>query len=110
MSNDTLSIFVLSERTSDSNSHPTSRDISQLLYNKKESLFVHKILPQIQPSQMNQVHAYFFKILFNIIPPLMARSLKWFLHFRLSNKNIMHISCLSHVCYLPCQSHLINSS
>jgi hypothetical protein len=57
---------------------------------------------------MHPVHPFppcFSKIHCNIIFRSTPRSSKWFLSFRYSNQNILHISYHSHACYMPV--HLI---
>ena len=54
---------------------------------------------------VHMLPSYFFKILFNIMPP-MAKSLKLSFSSRLSYQNHLCISLVHHVCYI---SFLYNS-
>jgi hypothetical protein len=59
-------------------------------------------------NEMNTVHTfppYFPKINSNIILPSTPRSSEWSLLFRISCRNSVRISHLSHACYMPRQPH-----
>jgi hypothetical protein len=87
------------------NSHSASHEIPCLLCNLKVHNCIH-MAPTLIPilSHMHPVHTlptYFYMIHSNIIFPSMPRNSKWSLPFMLSNKNIVSISHLSHLCYMP---------
>jgi hypothetical protein len=93
----------------EANSHSAGQEIPRLLWNPKFYYCVHSIPPLVLTvSQMHPVHTfppYFPKIQSNIILPSTPRPSEWSLLFRLTNKNCVWISLLSHVCYMPLPSH-----
>jgi hypothetical protein len=100
-----LSPFHLIPWDADSRS---SSQIPHILWNPKVHYHVHKT-PSVVPvlSHMNPVHiliCYFYKVHCSILPSISGSSgsPKWYLPFRLSGENSIHIS-LS----LPCSAHHI---
>jgi len=84
--------------------HSANQEIPHLSHNLK----VHKSLPLVPIlNNMHPVHTfppYFPKIHSNIIFPPTSKSSKWSLPIRFSNKKYVHISQLSHECYMPSPS------
>jgi hypothetical protein len=87
-----------------------SQEILRILWNLKVHYRVHKGRPLVPNlSQMNPVHSfllYFPKIQTNIKIPSTPVPSEWSLPFEFSDQNLVRISHLSHVCYVPCPFHL----
>jgi len=83
-----------------------SQEVLCLLWDMKLHYCVHNSLPVL--SQMQAVHSfppYFPKIHSNIIFPSTSRSSSWSLPFRFCDQNLICISYISHVCYMPSLFH-----
>jgi hypothetical protein len=90
----------------EANSCSASQEIPYL--GLKDPLYVHKGLPlDLILSQINPVFTFTscFKIYLNIVLSSISVSPKWSLPLRFSDWNLVLISHLSHVCYIPCPPH-----
>jgi len=103
-----LTKYVEQSRSWEANRDSTSQEISRLLWNSEVHYRVHYGSPLVPIlSQMNPVHTYLHyapKIHFNIILSTPKFS-EWSLPFRFSDQNVLCISYLSHLCYMPRPSY-----
>jgi len=101
--------FILTNSTEQSpweaNSHQGSQKFPHLLRNPKVHYRIHKIPPLLRilrcTHPVNNFPKFSCKMNSNIISPSTPSSSKLSLTFRFSYKNVVHISQLSHACYMP---------
>jgi hypothetical protein len=93
----------------EANPFAASQEIPRFLWNPVVHNCIHKC-PTTVPilSQLNPVHnptSHSLKIHLNIIIPSTPGSLPWSLSLRFPHHNPVHVSPLSHTCYMPRPSH-----
>jgi hypothetical protein len=98
----------MGQRLWEATSHLGGQEILRFIWNPKVRYHVHKSLPQVPIlSHINSVHNFpscFFKIHSNTLPS-MPRPFKLSLPFRFPYQNFVHISPLTHTCYMHRPSH-----